>query len=122
MTIAILPLRRGWHDVAEDELWLSSLVSGEIRKGVELVRRNDVRKAVEIERWLGDVMSSFGERILPVDTDVVEEWGRMNATRPVPVINALIAAIAKTNGLVFVTRNAGDVEGLGVTVLNPFES
>lgn len=111
-----------WHDVAEEELWLSSLVLGEIRKGIELVRRNDARRAIQIERWLTDVMSGFAERILPVDTAVAEEWGRMNATRPVPVIDALIAATAKTNDLIFVTRNAGDVKGLGVRVLNPFES
>ncbi len=111
-----------WQDVAEDELWLSSLVLGEIRKGVELVRRNDMRRAIAIERWLADVISSFAERILPVDTAVAEHWGRMNATRPVPVIDALIAATAKTNGLILVTRNEGDVKGLGVTVLNPFES
>ena len=111
-----------WQDVAEEDLWLSSLVLGEIRKGIELVRRNDARRAIAIERWLTDVMSGFAERILPVDTAVAEEWGRMNATRPVPVIDALIAATAKTNGLIFVTRNAGDVKGLGVTVLNPFES
>jgi predicted nucleic acid-binding protein len=39
----------------------------------------------------------------------------------VPVVDALLAATASVNGLVLVTRNAADVAGLGVPILNPFE-
>ena len=111
-----------WNSVAEDDLWLSPLVLGEIRKGVELVRPRDPGKAEALEAWLADVMSHFGNRVLPVDTAVAEHWGRMNAVRPVPVIDALLAATAKANGLVLVTHNVADVAGLDVDVLNPFEA
>lgn len=111
-----------WADVAEDELWLSALVLGELRKGVELARRRDLDKAATLEAWLIDVVAGFGDRVLAVDTAVAEEWGRMNAIRPVPVIDALLAATAKANDLVFVTRNGADVAGLGVEVLNPFKA
>lgn len=110
-----------WAGVAEDDLWLSALVVGEIRKGVELARRRDPRKAEVLETWLSDVLSGFGDRVLPVDATVAEEWGRMNAIRPVPVIDALMAATAKANDLTLVTRNEADVAGLGVEVLNPFQ-
>lgn len=110
-----------WAGVAEDDLWLSALVLGEIRKGVELARRRDPRKAEVLETWLSDVLSGFGDRVLPVDATVAEEWGRMNAIRPVPVIDALLAATAKANDLTLVTRNEADVAGLGVEVLNPFQ-
>ena len=109
-----------WAGVAEDDLWLSALVLGEIRKGVELARRRDPRKAAALEAWLGDVIAGFGDRVLPVDTAVAEEWGRMNAIRPAPVIDALLAATARANGLTLVTRNTADVAGLGAEVLNPF--
>ena len=46
----------------------------------------------------------------------------MNAILPVPVIDALLAATAKANGLTRVTRNGADVAGLDVDVLNPFEA
>jgi predicted nucleic acid-binding protein len=110
-----------WAGVAEDDLWLSALVLGEIRKGVELARRRDPQKAAVLETWLSDVVSGFGDRVLPVDASVAEEWGRMNAIRPVPVIDALLAATAKANDLTLVTRNEADVAGLGVEVLNPFQ-
>lgn len=110
-----------WAGVAEDDLWLSALVVGEIRKGVELARRRDPQKAKVLEAWLSDVLSGFGDRILPVDASVAEEWGRMNAIRPVPVIDALLAATAKANDLTLVTRNEADVAGLGALVLNPFQ-
>ncbi len=110
-----------WAGIAEDQLYLSALVVGEIRKGVEPVRAGDPQKAAVLERWLGDVTGSFADRILPVSTDVAEEWGRMNAIRPVPVIDALLAATAKVNGLTLATRNETDVAGLGAEVLNPFK-
>ena len=109
-----------WAEVAEDDLWLSALVLGEIRKGVELARRRDPQKAAALEAWLGEVVAGFADRVLPVDAAVADEWGRMNAIRPVPVIDALLAATAKANGLTLVTRNEADVAGIGVEVLNPF--
>lgn len=54
---------------------------GEIRKGVELARCRDPRKAAEREAWLSDVVSGFGDRILPVGVTVAEERGRQNAIR-----------------------------------------
>ncbi len=111
---------RWWADVAEGDLWLSTLILGEIRKGVELARRRDPDKAAVLEAWLGEVVAGFGDRLLPVDAAVSDEWGRISAIRPVPVIDALLAATAKAHGLTLVTRNEADVAGLGVQVLNPF--
>lgn len=111
-----------WAGVAEDDLWLSVLVLWEIRKGVELARRRDPEKAAALEAWLEKVVSGFRDHFLPVDATVAEEWGRLNAVRPVPVIDALLAATAKVNGLTLVTRNGSNVAGLGVDVLNPFEA
>mgnify|MGYP001070827190 FL=1 len=109
-----------WVKVDEDELWISALVLGEIRRGIELARRRDPQKAKALEAWLEEVVAVFGDRVLQVDERVADEWGRMNAIRPLPVIDALLAATARANGLTFVTRNRSDVQGVGVDILNPF--
>ena len=63
---------------------------------------------------------AFGSRVLGIDNAVAEEWGRMSAIRPIPVIDGLLAATAVTNDLTLVTRNDRDIAGLGAVVLNPF--
>lgn len=102
-------------------LYLSVLVFGEIRKGVELLRRRDPAGAGAYESWLDQLQREFRTRVLPVTTDVVEEWGRMNAQRPLPVVDGLIAATASAQGWILVTRNVKDFADLGVKVVNPFD-
>lgn len=110
-----------WYaSITDEELFLSTLVLGEIRKGVELARARDPHKAALLERWLGQVEAAFGGRVLGIDNAVADQWGRMSAIRPVPVVDGLLAATAMTNGLTLVTRNDRDVAGLGAMVLNPF--
>lgn len=110
-----------WYaTVADEDLCLSVLVLGEIRKGLERLRTRDPQQATVLETWLDAVTEAFGERALPIETAIADEWGRMNAVRPVPVIDGLLAATAKVHGLTLVTRNEADVAGLGATVLNPF--
>jgi len=110
-----------WYaSIAEDDLFLSTLVLGEIRKGAELARASDRDKAASLERWLRQVEDAFGSRVLGIDNAIADRWGRMSAIRPIPVIDGLLAATAATNGLTLVTRNDRDVIGLGAMVLNPF--
>jgi toxin FitB len=110
-----------WYaSIAEDDLFLSTLVLGEIRKGIEIARARDAAKASALERWLREVEMAFGARVLGVDNAVSDQWGRMSAIRPIPVIDGLLAATAAVNGLTLVTRNERDVAGVGATVLNPF--
>ena len=111
-----------WQGVEDRDLYLSVLTLGEIRKGVEAVRPRDPAKANKLAEWLADVVDAFGARVLTIDEAVAETWGRMSATRSVPVIDTLLAATAQVHGLVFVTRNTADVGDLGVRLLNPFES
>jgi len=111
-----------WYaTIADDDIFLSSLVLGEIRKGVEIARPRDPAKATALERWLQDVQAAFAGRVLGIDDSVSDRWGRMSAIRPVAAIDGLLAATAFIHGLTLVTRNDGDVAGLGAAVLNPFK-
>lgn len=111
-----------WYEKIEDaSLYLSVLVIGEIRSGIEKVRPKDAAKANALDQWLKAVDKAFGERILPIDRAVANEWGRLNANRPLPVIDGLLAATAKTHRMTLVTRNTADIADLDVSTLNPFE-
>ena len=105
------------------EAYLSVLVIGEIRQGIERLRRRDPAHTRTLEQWLAGLLTSYRDRILPVTTDVAEEWGRLNALRqPIPVVDGLMAATAKVHQLTLVTRNVAHVARSGVAVVNPFES
>ena len=109
-----------YQQVGDEELFLSVLVTGEIRQGIERLRTRHLRRAHALERWLEELVQSFSERILPVDEKVAQHWGRMNARSSFPVIDSLLAATAEAHGLVLVTRNLQDIEHCGVRFLNPF--
>ena len=107
---------------AADQLWLSALVVGELRRGVELLRRRDLRAGRSLSDWLDGVTADFGDRILPVTTAVCDRWARLNVPDPLPVIDGLLAATAIEHDLTLVTRNTGDVEHTGVTLFDPFHA
>ncbi len=114
---------RAWFGgLADDEVYLSALTIGEIRRGVENVRRRDPDSATALDSWLARLAESHRDRILPVDRAIAEEWGRMNVPNPLPVVDGLLAATAKVAGLTLATRNVADVEGSGAELVDPFSA
>ena len=110
-----------WYASIDDaSLYLSVLVLGEVRKGIERVRPRDSGRARALDEWLKAVRQAFAGRILPIDDAVAEEWGRMSAGRPVATVDGLLAATAKVHRLTLATRNTADVADLGARILNPF--
>lgn len=116
------PRVAAWHAAhARAEVYVSALVAGEIRWGIERIRPRDPQQAQALERWLAGLLSSYRSRILPVTAEIADEWGRLTSSRRPPVIDGLIAATAKVHRLTLVTRNVADVRGTGVSLVNPFE-
>jgi predicted nucleic acid-binding protein len=112
-----------WYaSTGASDLYLSVLVLGEIRRGIERLRGRDADQSEALERWLLELRSSFADRILPVDAAVADEWGRIGAASPVPPEDGLMAATAKVHRMVFVTRNVSHVARTGARVLNPWET
>lgn len=105
---------------ADDDLWLSVLVVGELRRGVALVRRRDPDSAQQLETWLITLEASYADRILPISPDIARQWSTLGVPDPVPVIDGLLAATALTHELTVFTRNVTDVERSGAKVINPF--
>jgi predicted nucleic acid-binding protein len=105
----------------ESELFLSVLVVGEIRRGVEGIRARDPVQATSLDAWLATVVASFGPRILPVTIEIADAWGRLSVPDRLPGVDGLLAATAIVHDLILVTRNTRDVARTGVKLLNPFD-
>jgi predicted nucleic acid-binding protein len=112
---------RWFSTLAEADVFLSVLVLGEIRRGIEAVRGRDPAAAMALDRWLAKVVAMHGDRILDVDTAIAEEWGRLDSTGKIPVVDGLLAATARVHEMVLATRNVKDVARTGVRYVNPFE-
>lgn len=110
--------------VRESDLCFSAVVFGEIEKGIELLP-NGSRKA-RLVKWLESCHVRYGAQILPFDSSVAREWGRLTAKLQKkglikPVADSQIAATALCHNLTLVTRNTKDFAQTGVKLLNPFE-
>jgi predicted nucleic acid-binding protein len=115
------PRVNAWAEtVPRNADFLSVLVVGELRRGAALKRRTDQATADALEKWIARLTQLYGERILPVTLEVAETWGGLSAIRPIPPEDGLLAATALVHGLTLVTRNVKNVEGLGVSLLNPW--
>ncbi|HEY3716677.1 MAG TPA: type II toxin-antitoxin system VapC family toxin [Jatrophihabitantaceae bacterium] len=108
-------------DTSAHERHLSVLTLGELRRWVELRRRTDTVAAGALERWVGEIVASYGRRIVPVTLEVAQRWGLLGVPDPVPDIDGLLAATALVHDWTLVTRNPADVERTGVRTLNPFQ-
>jgi predicted nucleic acid-binding protein len=112
---------RAWFSGVDDAaLFLSVLVIGEIRRGVETVRKRDPAAARALDRWLARVEREYASRLLAVDRDVASEWGRLDAAFGLPAVDGLLVATARVHELALVTRNTKDVLRTGVALIDPF--
>ena len=101
-------------------LYISALTIGELQRGIELTRAQDVAKAAEIEDWLEQIVTSG--QVLSLDAAVCREWARLMHGRSNTLAeDAFIAATAMVYRLTVATRNVRDFKALGVKTLNPFE-
>lgn len=114
-------LLRWLSSVNEEELYISVLVVGEVRQGIERLRRRDPEQASVYESWLTELRESYCERIVELTLADAERWGRMNVPDPLPAVDSLMAAQARRRDLVLVSANTGDFERTGAEILNPFE-
>lgn len=114
-----------WIDSIDSEsVFLSAITIGEIKKGIEKLPDSKRKKA--LASWLEeDLLVRFRGRILPLDIPVLLTWGRLVASleregKPIPAIDSLLAATASQTGFTLVTRNTGDFEPAGISVLDPW--
>jgi toxin FitB len=107
-----------------ERLFVSTVTFAEIRFGIE--RLADPARRSELGDWLAlTLRPMFEGRVLEVSEDVmlrwrllVEEGRKVRHTFAQP--DLIIAATALCHGLTVATRDTGDFEKAGATVLNPW--
>lgn len=118
---------RAWLASVDDhQLRLSAIMFLESSKGLERERLRREKKGedmnvVHTRKAALDALSmEFEDRIITVDEEVAQEWGRLLAQSEKHDRDTGFAASARVHGLVLVTRNIKHVIGRDVRVLDPF--
>lgn len=110
--------RGSWH--------MSSIVVLEVEKGIAKLKRSGANsKAARIGEWFERLLAEFDQRILPVDTAIAREAGKLEDAALARGFNPgladiLIAATARLNGLSVLTANVRHFAVLDVPYLDPF--
>lgn len=112
-----------WYEARDKrELYLSVITLAELRRGIALIRLRDPQQSDALDRWCCALQRGFSRagHLLTLRPAEAAAWGELMAIRPLPILDAFLAATAQTHNLTLVTRNEADFAGLAVTVENPF--
>src|ERR1041384_7004071 len=70
--------------IPDESLHISVLSLGEIRKGIETLQ--EVKRKERLRLWLEiELPAWFRERVLLIDREVVDRWGRLQAEMQRPI-------------------------------------
>lgn len=117
-------LKKALEPFAAKDLFISVISIGEIIKGVSLLQPS--KKKTELQNWAIFIETSYADRILNIDAEIVHIWGELTANaqqrgKTIPAVDGLIAATALTHGLHVMTRNISDFNSTGVFIINPWD-
>ncbi|TVR71296.1 MAG: type II toxin-antitoxin system VapC family toxin [Spirochaetaceae bacterium] len=115
----------GWiGSLPEHQVYLPTIVLGELKKGVDRLDEGQRRTALEL--WLEQLRERFRRRTVAVDEETAMIWGALLARldregRRMPAIDSLIAACALRNDALLATRNTTDYAPSGVRLIDPWD-
>lgn len=111
-----------WLDTVDDaDLAISALTVREVRKGIVKLAARKPDPAAQIEARVREVFEAFGDRILPVTSEIAALWGDLLGQSEKHIDDTGLVATARIHGLTLATRNLKHVRGRGAAMLDPFE-
>ena len=117
----------GWMEEHSEDIYVSVVTVAEVEHGIAKARREKAtRKAHDLAAWLETRLHLYQTRILAFDVAAariagfLSDLARGRGAAPA-FADILIAATARSRGLIVLTRNTRHFEPLGVRALNPFE-
>jgi len=112
-----------WLDKqSASNLFLSIVTLAEIQHGIELIAKRDEKQAKHLTRWRKQLENTYRglNHLLTIDSDTALQWGKLQAIRRLPAMDAWLAATAIIHNLTIVTRNENDFNCLPVRIQNPW--
>lgn len=104
------------------ELFLSTVTLAELRRGIALLANRDPKQSEVLRPWCDRIQRDYGRtgRLLSIRSAEAAAWGELMAIRPLPIMDAFLAATAQVHDLILITRNQTDFAGLPIQIENPF--
>jgi predicted nucleic acid-binding protein len=105
-------------------LFTASVCQAEILAGIAVMPEGRRRETLEIAaRTMFE--DDFAERVLPFDREAAVAYGdlfaaRRRVGRPGSTVDLMIASIARAKAASVVTRDVGDFQHCGLTVIDPW--
>lgn len=107
------------ESLSHEDIRIPAIAIAELQIGAERTRPQNPAKAIELERWIDQILATFA--VLPMDGPMFRDWARLMAHKQNDLsADAMIAATARAHRLTVATRNVKDFTVFGVQVLNPF--
>lgn len=121
------PAVLAWLDAqAPDDLWLNAVVAAELLYGVARLPEGARKKQLALA-VAAMLEQDFSGQILSFDLSAASVYAVMLAERErigqsMAMADAQIAAICLSRDAMLATRNTKHFEGLGLTLINPWDS
>ncbi len=117
------PAVRAWEKAQAPNLWLATVVIGELLSGAHLLEEGR-RKQAFLAGYQA-LIEAHSHRILGFDLAAAQLYGgivasQMRAGRNPGTADSQIAAMALANGLALATRNVKHFGGLGLELIDPW--
>jgi toxin FitB len=119
------PRVQQWEKANATELWLPTIVIGELLSGAHLLPEG--RRKQNFLDGYSKLIDLHQDRIVPFDLESARQYGvvlgylESNGRNPTTA-DCQLAAIALSRGMSLATRNVKDFLDLGLTLINPWDA